>query len=349
MDQLRVSLCQTLQRSFGAAGMTLEAQTLITQEVDRFIQLAKARKILEDDVEHLQARVRALLLHESPQYGSHSLLTSVAHKRFINMQNFKADVDAQLRERQQKTATAEAIRRKEAEDTINTAAWEIRHDLEEEEEEQRAAKGQLQEFLSGNAEVRLAKARAREAQQAADLIHLAQTSPMEASQMAAKRQQLAKVAERQARQEAAARVPIIPNTRRMVNDATMDRYRRDKEEADMREQVRRKAVVADRARETQAAIADQIREKAAKQKAAADLARQEADATAQRVQEWKLQEHSKEQQARQKNQEFRRLLEQQIKDNAKLRTKQPMSEVEKRINSNLLQQIQESGIKVATI
>lgn len=42
----------------------------------------------------------------------------------------QADVDAQLRERQQKNATAEAIRRKEAEDTINTAAWEIRHDLE---------------------------------------------------------------------------------------------------------------------------------------------------------------------------------------------------------------------------
>ena len=52
----------------------------------------------------------------------------------------------------------------------------------------------------------------------------------------------------------------------------------------MREQARRKAVVADRAKETQAAIADQIREKAAKQKAAADLARQEADETARRVQ-----------------------------------------------------------------
>lgn len=64
---------------------------------------------------------------------------------------------------------------------------------QEEEEEQRAAKGQLQDFLSGNAEVKEAKARARAAQQAADLIQLAQTSPMEASQMAAKRQQLAKV------------------------------------------------------------------------------------------------------------------------------------------------------------
>ena len=57
----------------------------------------------------------------------------------------------------------------------------------------------------------------------------------------------------------------------------------------------------------------------------------------------------KEQKVREKNQEFRHLLEQQIKDNAKLRTKQPMSEVEKKINSNLLQQIQESGIKVAAI
>ena len=42
--------------------------------------------------------------------------------------------------------------------------------------------------------------------------------------------------------------------------------------------------MADRAKETQAAIAEQIREKAAKQKAAADLARQEADETARRVQ-----------------------------------------------------------------
>lgn len=65
--------------------------------------------------------------------------------------------------------------------------------LKEEEEEQRAAKGQLQDFLSGNAEVKEAKARVKAAQQAADLIQLAQTSPMEASQMAAKRQQLAKV------------------------------------------------------------------------------------------------------------------------------------------------------------
>ena len=65
------------------------------------------------------------------------------------------------------------------------------------------------------------------------------------------------------------------------------------------------------------------------------------------LQEWKLQEHGKEQKTREKNQDFRRLLEQQIRDNAKLRTKQPMSEVEKKINSNLLQQIQESGIKVA--
>ena len=67
------------------------------------------------------------------------------------------------------------------------------------------------------------------------------------------------------------------------------------------------------------------------------------------LQEWKLQEHSKEQKVREKNHEFRRLLEQQIRDNAKLRTKQPMSEVEKKINCNLLQQIQESGIKVAAI
>lgn len=52
----------------------------------------------------------------------------------------------------------------------------------------------------------------------------------------------------------------------------------------MREQARRKAVVADRAKETQAAIAEQIREKAARQKAAADLAWQEADETARRVQ-----------------------------------------------------------------
>ncbi len=36
----------------------------------------------------------------------------------------------------------------------------------------------------------------------------------------------AQVAERQARQEAAARIPNIPNTRRMVDEATMDRYRR---------------------------------------------------------------------------------------------------------------------------
>ena len=44
--------------------------------------------------------------------------------------SLQADVDAQLRERQQKTATAESIRRKEAEDTINIAAWETRHDIE---------------------------------------------------------------------------------------------------------------------------------------------------------------------------------------------------------------------------
>ena len=59
---------------------------------------------------------------------------------------------------------------------------------------------------------------------------------------------------------------------------------RDKEEADMREQARRKAVVADRAKETQAAIAEQIRENAARKKAAADQARQEADETARKVQ-----------------------------------------------------------------
>ena len=64
-------------------------------------------------------------------------------------------------------------------------------------------------------------------------------------------------------------------------------------------------------------------------------------------QEWKLQERAKEQQARDKNQEFRRLLEQQIKDNAVFKTKQPMSDVEKRLNANLLKQIQEYGIKVA--
>ncbi len=65
------------------------------------------------------------------------------------------------------------------------------------------------------------------------------------------------------------------------------------------------------------------------------------------MQEWKMQEAAKEHKARQKNQEFRQLLEQQIKDNATLRTKQPMSEVEKKINANLLKQLQESGIKVA--
>ncbi len=59
---------------------------------------------------------------------------------------------------------------------------------------------------------------------------------------------------------------------------------RDKEEADVREQARRKAVVADRAKETQAAIAEQIREKAAMQKAAAEQARREADETARKVQ-----------------------------------------------------------------
>ena len=65
------------------------------------------------------------------------------------------------------------------------------------------------------------------------------------------------------------------------------------------------------------------------------------------VQEWKLQESAKEHQARQKNQEFRQLLEQQIKDNATFRTKQPMSDVEKKINSDLLKQLQDSGIRVA--
>lgn len=70
----------------------------------------------------------------------------------------------------------------------------------------------------------------------------------------------------------------------MSLDLTQISACRDKEEASMREQARRKAVVADRAKETQAAIAEQIREKAAKQKAAANLARREADETARRVQ-----------------------------------------------------------------
>ncbi len=65
--------------------------------------------------------------------------------------------------------------------------------MQEEEEVQRTAHDQLQQFLAGNVEVKAAKARVKAEQQAADLAHLAQTSPMEASTEAAKRQQLAKV------------------------------------------------------------------------------------------------------------------------------------------------------------
>ncbi|KAK9824679.1 hypothetical protein WJX72_012321 [[Myrmecia] bisecta] len=262
----------------------------------------------------------------------------------------KDDVEAQLVERRRNRSLAEAIKRKDEEDMTSKIAYETRRQIEEEEAGRKKAKEDLKAFLLSNEVNKRIKEDEKRKLQDEENRYTKQYAEMLDRQEAARTEQLNRVKAVQARQ--AEEAQSRPESKRWIDPAIIERNYKEREANIEREETRRQAVVAAKTAKFQHDLAEQIEEhKLRKAAQRADRERELAEVQ-KRIQAEEAKAKAEKAAAVAKRERIKKMLEDQMKEAQHRRTVQPMSNIEKQINSKLLQKIHDlqvdGKIKAAT-
>lgn len=293
------------------------------------LEESKAREKLEEQAYYKQEQATLKRLDEKERQKAElqaSLMARLAVER-----------EQQLTEKNQRKAKALEKVRKEDEELAQRLAYEAKRELEAEEAARTAAKEQLVTFLKGNEANKAIREAEKQRQAEEDAYYKAAWEAKLDKQEADRKALLTKNRIKQTLQEQAA--SQREESKRWMPQEIIDKAYREAEDRRAAEEVARAAKVRANAQKAVATYAGQIKEREA-----AKLAQRKEDerlaAIVMETARRKTEEEDAKLRARhQAGQRFKAELEAQMKHNAAKRRVAPMSEAERKINTQLLDKV----------
>lgn len=243
----------------------------------------------------------------------------------------------QLRDKEERRQRALLKVKQEEEELAARIAYETRNELEQEEEKMSVAKSQLKVFLSANEINKRVREEDKAKQATIDAYYMQAWEEKLNKQEGDRLRLLEKTKARQTLQAEAA--AGREESKRWLDQAVIDKYYKEREDARDREEIERAARVKNNAKQAYNTLSVQMKEREQQKAYERKLEEQASKMVLDKVALDEQKEIERKAKIEAQKHQFKAELEAQMKANAQRRRIAPMTEVERKINTQILDKV----------